>query len=177
MLYLKHKVKHKFELFSSIVALIFFLFSWFGPESLTTDFLFSPTATPYPTAVYEQNVVVRVIDGDTIELSSGQRVRYIGIDTPERDECFYLEAKAVNEQLVLNKKVKLVKDVSETDKYGRLLRYVYVENIFVNQYLVKEGYAYAATYPPDVSYAEDFVKAQETARNQQKGFWKAGECE
>ena len=86
----------------------------------------------------------RIIDGDTIELSNEKRVRYIGIDTPETRrsrrsiQCFGKEAKEDNSNLVLNKTVLLKKDVSETDKFSRLLRYVYLEDgTFVNLWLIK----------------------------------------
>lgn len=129
--------------------------------------------------------VTRVIDGDTIELANGKKVRYIGIDTPETKhptkgvQCFGVEAYRKNKELIEGKEVQLEKDVSETDKYGRLLRYVYIASssaqprIFVNEYLVKEGYATAATFPPDVKYAELFRKDQQQAREQQKGLWLA----
>lgn len=124
--------------------------------------------------------VTRVIDGDTIEVDingSVYRVRYIGIDTPETvhpskpQECFGEEASERNRQLVEDKIVRLEKDVSETDVYGRLLRYVWVGDIFVNDYLVRQGYAYASTYPPDVKYAEQFVQAQTEARENNRGLW------
>lgn len=125
----------------------------------------------------ETYLVTRVIDGDTIEIESGQKIRYIGIDTPETVypskpvECFGKEASNKNKELVEGKEVKLVKDVSETDKYGRLLRYVWIGDTFVNDYLVRYGYAYASTYPPDVKYSEQFVQAQEEARVNSRGLW------
>jgi len=124
--------------------------------------------------------VTRVIDGDTIEVSLEGiicKVRYIGIDTPETVhpsqpvECFGKEASDKNSALVAGKIVKLEKDVSETDKYGRLLRYVWVGDIFVNDYLVRQGYAYASTYPPDVKYADQFAQAQEEAIENNRGLW------
>ena len=121
--------------------------------------------------------VVKVIDGDTIELENGQKVRYIGIDTPELVhpskplECFAKEAQEKNKELVLGKEVTLEKDISEIDKYGRLLRYVWVENILVNEILVQEGYAQVSTYPPDVKYQERFIEAQRKAREENKGLW------
>jgi len=123
-------------------------------------------------------LVTKVIDGDTIVIESGEVIRYIGIDTPETVhpsepvECFGKEASNKNKELVEGKKVRLEKDVSETDKYGRLLRYVWVDDIFVNDYLVRQGYAYAYTYPPDVKYSEQFVKAQQKARENSRGLWK-----
>jgi len=122
-------------------------------------------------------LVTKVIDGDTIEIEGGKRVRYIGIDTPETVDpnrpvgCFGKEASSKNSELVLNKRVKLVKDVSETDRYGRLLRYVYIDDIFVNDYLVAEGYAKASTYAPDVKYSEQFVNSERKAREEKKGLW------
>ncbi|GIW62292.1 MAG: hypothetical protein KatS3mg090_1002 [Patescibacteria group bacterium] len=135
-----------------------------------------------PTPFQEFYKVVEVIDGDTIVLENGEKVRYIGIDTPELNtergdpECFALEAKKANERLVLGKKVKLEKDVSERDKYGRLLRYVYVEDIFVNEYLVREGYAKAVSFPPDVKYQERFLQAERQAREKNKGLWDPQAC-
>lgn len=122
-------------------------------------------------------LVTRIVDGDTIEIEGGRKVRYIGIDTPETVDpirpagCYGKEASLKNSELVLNKKVKLVKDVSETDKYGRLLRYVYVENTFVNDYLVSEGYAKASTYTPDVKFSEQFLNSERKAREEKKGLW------
>ncbi len=122
-------------------------------------------------------LVARVIDGDTIELEGGDRVRYIGMDTPETVDprkpvqCFGEEASTRNKELVEGKRVRLEKDVSEKDKYGRLLRYVYIGNQFVNLILVQEGFAHAYTYPPDVSHAREFIAAERTAREGGKGLW------
>lgn len=111
--------------------------------------------------------VVDVIDGDTIDvlLEDGReaRVRYIGIDTPERGDTFYSEASNVNEELVLGKRVTLVRDVSETDRYGRLLAYVFVDELFVNYEIVRRGYAAPATFPPDVACADTFAEAARLA--------------
>ena len=119
-------------------------------------------------------LVTRVIDGDTIELENGQVVRYIGVDTPEytsKNECYGFEATNFNRELVENKRVTLLKDVSETDRYGRLLRYVYVENTFVNDYLVRQGYANVSSYPPDVKYQSQFREAEKAARENNRGLW------
>lgn len=98
----------------------------------------------------------RVVDGDTFVLSSGEKVRLIGIDTPEKGEELYEEASERLESLIIGKELKLKKDVSETDRYGRLLRYVYAEDVFVNAVMVEEGYASAFRYEPDVRYADYF---------------------
>lgn len=122
----------------------------------------------------------RVIDGDTIEVEiegESYKVRYIGIDTPELHhptkpvEYFAQEAYEKNRELVEGKTVFLEKDVSETDRYGRLLRYVYVGDTFVNAYLVQQGYALVSTYPPDVKYQERFLELQREAREAGRGLW------
>lgn len=126
-------------------------------------------------------LVTRIIDGDTIELETGQKVRYIGVNAPESVsptkgvECFGKAASAYNVGVVLDQYARLEKDVSETDRYKRLLRYVYLEDgTFVNLKLVEDGYAYAATFPPDVKYSAVFKTAQQEARQAGKGLW--GEC-
>jgi len=124
---------------------------------------------------FEEVLCTRVIDGDTIEIKdyAGKvfKVRYIGIDTPENGDNYFEEAKTANEELVLNKTIKMYKDVSETDKYGRLLRYIFVGTIFVNAYLVENGFAMASTYPPDVENSDYFAELQNKAQSKGKGFW------
>lgn len=135
-----------------------------------------------PPGQAELHEVVRVIDGDTIQVDidgSLERVRYIGIDTPETVhprkgvECFGKEASAKNAALVDGKKVRLVRDVSDRDRYGRLLRYVWVDDVFVNLELVREGYAQVSTYPPDVEHTDAFIAAQREARTGHRGLWSA----
>lgn len=109
----------------------------------------SPTVASLPGEIA---TVTDIIDGDTIAVSmNGQsyRVRYIGINTPETGDTCGKEATAANAALVEGQTVRMVKDVRETDRYGRLLRYVYVGNIFVNGELVAGGWAQAVDYPPD----------------------------
>lgn len=120
--------------------------------------------------------VAEVVDGDTIELKDGRFVRYIGIDTPEKEECFYEEAKEANE-IVEGKKISIIKDVSHTDKYGRLLRYVHLKDIDINKYLVREGFARATNFPPDEKAKDEFRKAENEARENKKGMWADGACE
>ena len=124
--------------------------------------------------------VVRVVDGDTIIVRLGgrqQRLRYTGINTPESVDprravqCFGKEAATRNRELVDGKTVWLEKDVSETDQYGRLLRYVSVDGMLVNAELIREGYARAVTFPPDVRYADHFRVLEREAREAQRGLW------
>ena|SRR3989344_4593299 len=126
---------------------------------------------------------VRVIDGDTIKLETGETVRYIGIDTPETKhpqkklQCFGKEAMQKNKELVEGKLIKLEKDISETDRYSRLLRYVYLptdaspSGIFINEYLVREGFAHTSTFPPDVKYSDHFINLEYQAREKNFGLW------
>lgn len=139
-----------------------------------------PTSIESPAVQHANREVVtvtRVVDGDTIEITGGRKLRYIGINTPESVDprrpvqCFGKEASERNKELVLGKQVEIEKDVSETDKFGRLLRYVYLDNVMVNERLVQEGYAYASSYPPDVKYQDRFRAAQEKARVENKGLW------
>ena len=114
----------------------------------------------------ETAVLARVIDGDTIDVRIGGRIvrlRYIGVDTPERGEACYSEATSYNRGLVSGKTLTLVRDVSETDRYGRLLRYVYADGVFVNLELVRAGYALAKYYAPDGKRANEFATAQQSA--------------
>lgn len=124
-------------------------------------------------------LVTKVHDGDTVELANGERVRYIGIDTPETVyplkpvQCFGREASAKNKELVLNQTVCLTGDITDRDKYGRLLRYVWLGDTFINLELVREGYATSYSYPPDIKYQHLFIEAQDQAREQELGLWSA----
>lgn len=127
--------------------------------------------------------VKRAIDGDTLELADGDRVRYIGVDAPEsvdprrHAECFGKEASAFNRDLVEGKMVRLAKDISDRDRYGRLLRFVYLQDgTLANELLVREGYASVATYPPDVSKEDIFRAAERMARGEKKGLWSEAAC-
>lgn len=119
------------------------------------------TATPAPAqavlpANAETAVVTHIVDGDTIDVTingNEWRVRYIGMDTPEIGSACAREATAANASLVAGQTVRLVRDVSQTDRYGRLLRYVYVGDTFVNGALVAGGWAIAKDYPPDTAMA------------------------
>jgi micrococcal nuclease len=117
-------------------------------------------------------VVTKVIDGDTIVIEGGYHVRYIGIDAPESGEFYYLEAKQVNEDMVAGKKVRLESDISDKDSYGRLLRYVYVDDNFLNAEMVSRGCAWATAYPPDVKYQIYLEAMENEARQTKQGFWR-----
>ena len=127
--------------------------------------------------------VVRVIDGDTIQVCCvfGDRVKvsYIGVDTPETHhpmrgvEPYGKEAAEANRKLVEDKTVILKFDVEQRDRYGRLLAYIYLEDgTFVNAWLVEHGYAMVMTVPPNVKYQELFLKLQREARDAKRGLWR-----
>ncbi len=124
----------------------------------------------------EKFKVIKIIDGDTIELENGQRVRYIGIDAPEieENECYSTQASEKNRELVLGKEVVLEKDVSEVDDYKRLLRYVYLGDLFINEILVEEGFAKSVPISPDIKYQSVLYSAQKQAQENNLGLW--GEC-
>lgn len=142
-------------------------------------------STREPIASPSGVLVTRVIDGDTIEIEGGAKVRYLGVDTPETKDprkpvqCFGKEAISKNKELVEGKRIVLEKDITDRDKYDRLLRFVFLDlgsgtKLFVNDFLIREGYGQVLTIPPDVKYSEQFLEAQREARGEKKGLW--GRC-
>jgi micrococcal nuclease len=127
--------------------------------------------------------VVSVIDGDTIDVivegsTEQQRVRYIGIDTPEPyaeavPECGSAAASTRNEELVSGQSITLVPGALPYDTYGRLLAYVYANNVFVNETLVTEGYATVMMIQPNTQYQTHFNNLYKTARTEKRGIWAA----
>ena len=116
-------------------------------------------------------LVQRVIDGDTVVLANGDRVRYIGMDTPERGEPFFDEATEYNRRLVEGRRVRLMKDESDKDRFGRLLRYALAGDILINAELVREGLAEAKRYNPDVKFADCFDELMQEASDAKRGMW------
>lgn len=144
----------------------------------------SPTATapePSPTAARKKQLaqVINIVDGDTIRVlidGAEYPVRYIGIDTPEvqHNEWYGAEARDANAALVGGREVLLEKDVSETDQYDRLLRYVYlIDGTFVNAELVRLGFAESKAYPPDTKYYDDLEALEQEAKREGLGLWQA----
>ena len=156
-----------------IIILSGFIFLWIGLNTKQDNEVALP-----PSGI----LVTKVIDGDTFEIEDGKRVRILGVDTPETKDprkpvqCFGKEASNKNKELLEGKRVILEKDITDKDKYNRLLRFVYLpledgSLLFVNDYLIREGYAMVLTIPPDVKFAEQFLKAQKQARMEKRGLW------
>jgi len=148
-----------------------------APTTTTTPAL--PAGVP---VLGDDTSVVRVIDGDTIEVSGGTRVRFIGIDTPETVDpgspvqCFGPEAtRYARELLPVGTGVRLVYDVERMDRFGRTLAYVYklADGVFVNRAIARNGFAVQATFPPNVAHVEEFRAAVTDARNTNLGLWRA----
>lgn len=141
---------------------------------------------------YNDVLVKRAVDGDTLQLEDGRKVRLIGIDTPEMHESnkLYRDAMRSSEdaetikkmgrqayeftrKLAQGKRVRLEFDLEKYDKYNRLLAYVYLKDgVFVNAEIVKQGYASLLTIPPNVKYADLFLKLYREARLNKRGLWK-----
>lgn len=132
---------------------------------------------------YVYYTVKKVSDGDTFWIDNGtekgEKIRMTGIDTPESHKSqrkevqfFGKEAEAYSRKLLLGKKVRIEMDVTPKDRYGRTLAYVYLEDgTFVNAHLIENGYAKVYTFPPNVKYADEFVRLERAARAQRKGLW------
>ncbi len=155
-----------------VILLLLFALLFAGVEQQPAPPPLTPTAP-----VGEQARVLRVIDGDTVVVAiegRNRRVRYVGINTPERDEPCSDAATAANRRLVGGRTVTLVRDTEDVDRYGRLLRYIYVGNVFVNEALVRDGYAENSVWPPDTRYAGHFRALEAEARAAGRGCHPTG---
>ena len=140
-------------------------------------FLFLITLSVINTYASDIRTVKRVIDGDTIVLENAERVRLIGVDTPEtvhpnkQVEYFGKEASRFTKKMVEGKKVKLEYDWQRKDRYGRTLAYVYLlDGTFVNAEIIKQGYGFAYTKYP-FKYMDEFREYERKARMEEKGLW------
>ena len=152
------------------------------PRSVLKEVPKEPSRQEAPKSVLSMEVV-RVVDGDTIQVcciaGKREKVRYIGINTPETKhprkgvEYFGKEASDANSKLVAGKTVRLEFDVQQRDRYGRLLAYVFLKDgTFVNAWLVEHGFAQVATFPPNVKHEGLFRKLQREAREKGRGLWR-----
>ena len=167
------KAKHTTFAASLIIAS---LFAWFGWSFVSLDgtggiSINVTLGSDTERKEGEYAKVFTVVDGDTFVLEGGEKVRMIGMNAPERGEPFYDEAKWGLMKLILNKEVRLQKDVSDKDKYERMLRYVYIGNTLVNEEILKQGFARVLTIPPDITHVQTFLSAERVAREKHVGMW------
>jgi micrococcal nuclease len=165
--------KSKLRAGTCLVRIIVLVLIVITGYALYKQFLYQPPAIPEEG---EQGLMmIRIIDGDTGELSTGATVRYLGIDTPESGEPFFFEAGRLNTELCLDESVRLEYDHRKRDKYERVLAYVFVEDtIMINEILVRAGLASVYTFPYDqknMEYRGRLIVAQMQARTEKRGIW------
>ena len=148
-------MKKREKIIFVILALFLFIFFYFSKEK----------------PAREGTIVTNVIDGDTVVISGGERVRLLGIDAPEKGEFFYENSKKRLESLIEKKQVMLEKEAEEKDRYGRLLRYIFLDEANINLQLVGEGLANCYFYEKS-RYQETCKELEEDARLNKKGIWK-----
>ena len=177
--------KQRKALINTFLAILLFIAVGFFSE-----FSNNPETKGIDDTIYLEGifVVTEVVDGDTIKVTTGNEevtIRLIGINTPETKdprkdvECFGLESTNHLKQLIENKPVSLKSDTSqdETDRYGRALRYVFLEDgTNVNLAMIKDGFAYEYTYAKPYYYQEEFIEAEDLARNSGLGLWSENTC-
>lgn len=136
-----------------------------------------PTTTTTTTSLPPTTVfVLKVLDGDTIEVQIDgkvESVRLIGINTPEVGRYYFTKSTDKLKELVYRKTVTLEKDITDKDMYGRLLRYVWFDDMLVNLEMVKEGYAHVYFYEEDIKYANQLLNAENDAKASEIGIWKS----
>jgi endonuclease YncB( thermonuclease family) len=188
---LSKQIGRPFLVMVTLIVFVFIIkspiFTWLTPPiSIADDYYLNIDDSAFT----EYGLVTQVSDGDTITIHEDQEVRMLGMDTPElahpelhiREECYGKDAKARMEQLVLNKYVYLLKDKKDTDKYKRSLRFVFLADkkhdmrkLFVNGYMVGEGFARAYIFERDEKYKDFIIALQQKALDEKRGLW--GKCD
>lgn len=177
----------KFFLLLAIGFLLIGIGFFIGRSSNKTESISEKSIIPSITTSITQNkkgsvlgkaevLVTKVFDGDTIEINYKEKIRYIGINAPEKGQPFSSKSLLKNQELVSGKKVRLELDVQTKDRYRRTLAYVFIGDIFVNQEMVKEGLAVSETIQPNVKYQKEILEAQKRARESCIGVWQ-GLCD
>lgn len=149
------------------------------PVGAAVGFWWGRWSAPGAPSAWQAARVLRAIDGDTIEIEGGERIRYIGIDAPELGaasagrDCYAPEAADKNRELVTGKTVDLLSDAEDRDQHGRLLRYVFADGVFVNAELARLGYAEARSFAPNLRFQQLFTQVAHRARLDGLGLWSA----
>lgn len=135
------------------------------------------TADTFENSVH---TVVNVVDGDTIDIERDTRIRLLGLDAPERGDCYFEESKQYLTDILEGTDIYIEKDITGSDTYDRLLRYVYIpaddpedDDMFINEMLIRNGYAQTHSKAPDNRYRDLFASAQEDAKKHNRGLWKS----
>jgi len=147
----------------SFVNIKWLLYLAFIVSSALLIFIFYPSSTDLK--------VREVQDGDTIILTNGEKIRYIGMDTPERAEPFYSEATKENKEMLKGEKITLEYDLERKDDYGRTLAYVWADSLMINAELIKKGLAWVYLFSPNLKYRDQFIYLQKQAREKKIGIW------
>lgn len=131
-------------------------------------------------SVWKLHTITQIIDGDTFIVNNKTTIRLIGINSPEKDQCFHSQSRQAVAKFLKDKSVYLEKEITGQDEYARLLRYAFIpaagdreDNLFVNDYIVRQGWAQAMPSAPNSRYRDLLYAAQEEAINHNRGLWGA----
>ena len=156
-----------------IAVVIIFLTGFFTRDVTKPQSAFPNQTLLSPTPTRSIFTVLEVIDGDTIRINTGEPVRYLGIDAPEKNGAYGQSATKHNEEYVLGKNIRLEYDYQNHDQYGRVLAYIWVDDVLVNEKMIEEGYATFYTIPKTrkLKYADRLKSAQLWAKDHHNGMW------
>lgn len=163
-----------------IICILFILYRILAQYQPRTSHSPINTITNSPTISVIESTVSFVYDGDTIQISDGTKVRLIGIDAPEvahdnsNQQCFATESAKLLKELILDQKISIEQDKQKQDVYGRMLGYIWTDNVFINDFMIRQGYAKSMPIKPNTKYAVLFYDAQKDAQENKRGLWK--EC-
>ncbi len=152
---------------TSVLLLILIFIAGFLTSQIYTDLQSEKIFEPR-----QETTVTQIIDGDTLVVEGGARIRLLGMNTPEKGEKFYSEAKEFLANLTFKKTVTLEKDIENKDQYDRYLRYIWIDGTLVNLELVRNGFAYALVYEPNIKYQAEIAEAEQEAKEEKIGLWK-----
>lgn len=166
-----------FLLLIFLISLDGFFFLLFFPQDFSNQTIIQENISEAEnkSEVREFFLVKKIFDGDTFEIEDGEIVRMLCIDAPEKGEEFYNESTLFLSNKILNKSVRLLKDTSNRDIYGRLLRYVFLDEEFLNSLVVEKGLARAYYYTPDTSMFQTIKNAEKIAKSKELGIWEIAE--